>query len=341
MKISRCHGYFFWSALVLLAVSLAATLYRNGEMITRNKAKDALLIAIDNELEDRLRQSGIPLLTSLKGRSRGSQIWVQDCEGLRKVYCDSLNFSTESMIKQTILRDHHPLNADSLNMYWKGVLNVIGVKGKTALKVMTFGINKTDSSSCSELSTLVDTLVYLRVGVNGEVRINAFFTPAIFDVFGYINWNNKVIKTHLILIVLVLYGCVCLKVNHKLRVLYLSLFVPKEIPFIQNPEEGVWLLGNVRFCYVTQSLSKAESVYKLRSQLSDLLKLFLESPGYELTNEQIKETLWTALGDIPTSDKKNRIISDLRKELEAIHVPVLIETKGKMGYRLVPKATLH
>ncbi|MCS2831503.1 helix-turn-helix domain-containing protein [Bacteroides fragilis] len=98
-------------------------------------------------------------------------------------------------------------------------------------------------------------------------------------------------------------------------------------------------MGDVGFCYSSQSLSKAETVYKLRSQLSDLLKLFLESPDYELTNEQIKKALWIALGDIPTSDKKNRIISDLRKELETFHVPVLIETKGKMGYRLVPKAT--
>lgn len=339
MKTSQYHSCFFVIVLVLLIVSLVVNLYQDGDMITREKAKNALLIAVDNELEHRLSHSEIPFFTSSKGRAVGRKIWVKDCEGLQEMHCDSLDFSTESMIKQTILKDRCPLNADSLDIYWRNVLNLIGVKGKTALQVMTYGKNRTDSSSCSTLSTFADTLMCLHVGVKKEVRINAFFTSTISDAFGGANWNHKVIIIHLSLIVLLLYGCVYQKVNCKLQNLYLCFFIRKKIPFIQNLEEGVWLLGDVGFCYSSQSLSKAETVYKLRSQLSDLLKLFLESPDYELTNEQIKKVLWIALGDIPTSDKKNRIISDLRKELETFHVPVLIETKGKMGYRLVPKAT--
>lgn len=175
MKTSQYHSCFFVIVLVLLIVSLVVNLYQDGDMITREKAKNALLIAVDNELEHRLSHSEIPFFTSSKGRAVGRKIWVKDCEGLQEMHCDSLDFSTESMIKQTILKDRCPLNADSLDIYWRNVLNLIGVKGKTALQVMTYGKNRTDSSSCSTLSTFADTLMCLHVGVKKEVRINAFF----------------------------------------------------------------------------------------------------------------------------------------------------------------------
>lgn len=84
MKTSQYHSCFFVIVLVLLIVSLVVNLYQDGDMITREKAKNALLIAVDNELEHRLSHSEIPFLLLQKGERLVGKFGLKIVRGFKR-----------------------------------------------------------------------------------------------------------------------------------------------------------------------------------------------------------------------------------------------------------------
>lgn len=329
--------------LLLSIMVLGVQLYHTGLPRVRSKAEIALLRAIDDDLEKRLKESKIPYICSNK-QIRGTNVRLTNEKGVHEVANDTFrvnsSFSFEKMAKQTILKEKFPIHADSLNRLWHKSLDLMQIKGQTAIRISVLS-GQAFSSPTRHFEEGIIPFVTYRAGLANEITIESFFEPVGWMVPFYGDWEDRSVVFILVFItVLILFIFRSLFIN--VLPALVKPFKRKATPLYSYFETRIYgigdnryYLGTMLFDYENRTLKNGRTVYELRPQVADLLLLFLNAPDHVLLDEDIKKALWLSRGEVATNDRKNRTISDLRKAFNEVHPLCQLNKLTKDSYQLV------
>lgn len=243
--------------------------------------------------------------------------------------------SEDTRCMHTCLLHESPLNADSLNHFWKRRLAGMGFSETTVVRMVVSDWWEHESYTYSADSLYVsksDSLSTYYIGCRCEVEVTGYLYHPWWKVFSWKDW---------ILLAALITGCVLLfflqeHINRTYRRFFIKEKVAKEeakvpvvasresCPHIYPLEEGACFDADSRL------LKKGDESVKLTPLPAKLLQGLLDAEEHRLSNEEILQLLWA--NGTGTSDRLHQNTKRLRTYLSQISVCTL--ENENFSYRL-------
>lgn len=239
----------------------------------------------------------------------------------------------------TYLLHKSPLNADSLNFFWKRRLAEMEFPGTTVVRIVVSDWEERDSYTYSADSLYLsksDSLSTYYIGCRCEVEVTGYLYYPWWRVLVWIDW---------VLLVALIAGCVLLfflqrhisNAYHRFFVKEKEVKVPviieKEVPVVADRESRPHIYPleeGVCFDADSRLLKKGDESVKLMPLLAKLLQGLLDAEEHRLSNEEILQLLWA--NGTGTSDRLHQNTKRLRTYLSQISVCTL--ENENFAYRL-------
>lgn len=218
----------------------------------------------------------------------------------------------------------YPLNADSLNLFWKHRLAVMELPGTTIVRISVTDWEGHESCTYSADSLYLskaDSLSTCYIGCRCEVGVTGYLY---YPWWMTLSWKDWAVLAVVIAVCLSLFGgrkvyrCFLVKEKH------IVVERCKNQPHIYQLEENVYFDADSR------SLKRGDDVMKLSPLVAKLLQGFLEAEDYRMSNDEILNLLWP--DGSGTSDRLHQTMKRLRLCLSRISV-CTIENEN-FAYRL-------
>ena len=204
----------------------------------------------------------------------------------------------------------YPLNADSLNLFWKHRLAAMELPGTTIVRISVTDWEGHESCTYSADSLYLskaDSLSTCYIGCRCEVGVTGYLYCPWWMAFSWKDWAVQVVM--IAVCMLLFWG----------RKVYLQFFV-KERHFVvasrKSQLQVYQLEENVYFDADSRSLKRGDEVMKLSPLVAKLLQGFLEAENYRLSNEEILNLLWP--DGSGTADRLHQTMKRLRLCLSRI-----------------------
>lgn len=247
--------------------------------------------------------------------------------------------SEDTRFMHTYLLHESPLNADSLNLFWKRRLAKMNFSETTVVRMVVSDWWEHESYTYSADSLYVsksDSLSTYYIGCRCEVEVTGYLYYPWWRVLVWIDW---------VLLVALIAGCVLLfflqrhisNAYHRFFVKEKEVKVPviieKEVPVVADRESRPHIYPleeGVCFDADSRLLKKGDESVKLTPLPAKLLQGLLDAEGYRLSNEEILQLLWA--NGTGTSDRLHQNTKRLRTYLSQISVCTL--ENENFSYRL-------
>jgi hypothetical protein len=220
---------------------------------------------------------------------------------------------------ETLLLDDYPINPDSLNASFQGILQQRDIPVSTAIRYTEVYKNKTQySGTDSAFFASAYPLKEYKTGIFNEISVQAYIKIPLSTVVekAGMGLGVPVFVWLGIFAVYILYMYNAIKKKKAAA----NLFEENQ------PGELLWL--DSERCYLHYKNQEAE----LTPMLTQLVSLFLKNPDYFVTKEEIVNELWKDIGD--PSNCIAQAISRLRGDLDCFPDLKIRTEKGK-GYQIV------
>lgn len=241
---------------------------------------------------------------------------------------NSLIKDTERRMLLSYVLEKHPLNVDTLNLFWNSLLSEKSVVANTGIRLSTTDLLKKTSIVYSSDSIKVlqgDSLLSRYIGFRCEVEATGFIAYDWWQVLKV--WPPIMILLLLWLcffLLLLYYKQITSFLRQKLMKKETVVCIHEKKIFVERKmhlEEEVGQTGLYELADGTildsekGILLNGEKMRQLRPQIIVLLKLFLRTENYRLTAEEIDKELWKGRGN---PNKLYAVIHRLREALEGI-----------------------
>lgn len=259
-------------------------------------------------------------------------------------YSQNIEGSSEDMrCMHTCLLHESPLNADSLNHFWKRRLAEMEFPGTTVVRIVVSDWEERDSCTYSADSLYIpqsDSLLTSYIGNRCEVGVTGYLYHPWQMTFSWKDWA---------LLAAVIAGCFLLfflqeHISRTYRRFFIKdkpvveevevpVIIEKEVPVVVSRERHPHIYPlEVGVCFDADSrlLKKGDESVKLMPLLAKLLQGLLDAEGYRLSNEEILQLLWA--DGSGTSDRLHQNTKRLRTYLSQISICTL--ENENFAYRL-------
>jgi DNA-binding winged helix-turn-helix (wHTH) protein len=228
------------------------------------------------------------------------------------------------IFRETLLLDGYPINPDSLNACFQGILQQRDIPVSTAIRYTEVYNNKTQYSG-TDTAFLASAypLEEYKTGIFNEISIQAYIKVPLTTVVEKAGMGLAIpVFTWLgIFAVYILYMYKVIKKKKEAA----NLFEEKQAE--EKQAEALLWLDSERCC-----LHYKDQEVVLTPMLAQLVALFLKKPGYFVTKEEIVNEFWRNLDD--PSNCISQTISRLRDDL-ACFPDLKIKTDRGKGYQIV------
>lgn len=313
-----------------MAIGVLATgvtgrfLYQSRREFRQAQACSAFGMALQEELQ---KWKDIDVYIKLSGNYSLPDDFIEQEKALVKVSVESDHDKRECLIPyvkynrniertfkaraiHSYLSQIYPLNADSLNLFWKRRLATMNLLGTTIVRISVTDWEGHESCTYSADSLYLskaDSLSTCYIGCRCEVGVTGYLYCPWWMAFSWKDWAVLVV---MIAVCMLLFGG---------RKVYLQFFV-KERHFVvasrKSQLQVYQLEENVYFDADSRSLKRGDEVMKLSPLVAKLLQGFLEAEDYRLSNEEILNLLWP--DGSGTSDRLHQTMKRLRLCLSRI-----------------------
>lgn len=307
-------------------------IYKMTEL--NQKAKEAFVKAVNQELKSRNMKGDFSFYFNEKSiltEELPDTVYLEDESGkyAYRLYPEKnrINIAHDSKTRfsHSYAFRTNPLLSDSLNTIWREWLLKSNISIQTALCISVNdgkGKVKSQSSSHNVWCSPSNLILHVTIGYACEL-----------EIFGYLHYSiwrmmYMEILFYLLLCSLFVYGVykVCVAAREKLlaqqkeKIVEVPIIQIVEVPIIQivkevsgTPLRVYTLRENILF-YAEQKMLKVDGLEKpIRSQLCQLLELFLNAEAYILTDEVIRKHMWPDGTD--SIERVHKVITRLRSFL--------------------------
>lgn len=260
-------------------------------------------------------------------------------------YSQNIEQNSDVRGMHTYLLLQAPLNADSLNLFWKERLTDSGLRGKTVVRIVTTDWEERDSYAYSSDTIYLsqsDSLTTYYIGDRCEVGVTGYLYNPWWMALSWKDWGGlAAIIVGCILLFFVrgnLYKMYChlffkkeqITVEKEVPVFIekevpvfiekkIPIFIEKEVPVTIPQESGPHIYRleeGVYFDADSRELKKGDMTVNLKPQPARLLQGFLEAENCRLSNDEILHLLWP--DETGTLDRLHQAIKRLRDCLSPI-----------------------
>lgn len=323
---------------VLAAGVTGRFLYQSRREFRQAQAGSAFGMALQEELQ---KWKDIDVYIKLSGNYSLPDDSIEQEKALVKVSVESdydkreclipyvkHNRNVERIFKARAIHSYlsqiYPLNADSLNLFWKHRLAAMELPGTTIVRISVTDWEGHESCTYSADSLYLskaDSLSTCYIGCRCEVGVTGYLY---YPWWMTLSWKDWAVLAVVIAVCLSLFGgrkvyrCFLVKEKH------IVVERCKNQPHIYQLEENVYFDADSR------SLKGGDDVMKLSPLVAKLLQGFLEAEDYRMSNDEILNLLWP--DGSGTSDRLHQTMKRLRLCLSRISV-CTIENEN-FAYRL-------
>ena len=271
--------------------------YKSKELKINQIAKEAFVEAFGQELKSRDLGDYFSFnynAKTLLSADIPDSVYFEDSSGRHWYQLDptkhhmNITYDTNVRSLHSSTFGENPINSDSLNTIWNGVLQDYNIYKKSALCVSLTGydgkkqsINTSNSGWCTK-SNLTFTIY---IGYACEIEI--------IEYLDYSLWNMMYIEILIYLLLYVVFIFIIYKISISIIVKLKSM---QQIEVVQGisstPVRSYILHDNVLFHAEQRMIEKSGVRKKIPLQACLLLELFLNSKDYIVTDTEIMNTLW-------------------------------------------------
>lgn len=332
MDSNKRIALLFFILMIIFTFALERILYSSGEVYLTEKAELALLETMKDGLNKQYEALGMLEFGYKMGEAKKFEhcaITNHQGKNVKDILVENEQLTVASdidtKIRHTILAEKG-INADSLFLLWTKELSDNQITSPHALQVHIYRHAKGDA-----LMTCGDSILFkskykkfrsVYAGISNEVEFESFIKYSWFTVIRNAS-IGLIAASEFILLILLLGGCIY----------FLRRKIKHEMLAIEDMPSSTIRVSNLLYAYDTHEFYVDDRKIQIRAQSASLLLLFLKSPSYSLTKEEIISCLWRP-EDAGVQDRVRRAISDLRKLLREESVKITIEL-SENGYRLI------
>lgn len=262
-------------------------------------------------------------------------------------YSRNIERTHEVRLMHTCLLHQAPLNADSLNLFWKGRLAKLGLPGTTIVRIATMDWEEHESYAYSADTLYLskaDSLATSYIGCRSEVGVTGYFYAPWWSLLSWKYWGGLAVVAAACLLLFRIYvrwACRRSFVKEKSAAAEEPAAAEKpvvlenETPVIVGHESGshIYQLEKGVYFDVDSRLLKrkrGDAVVQLSPSAARLLQGFLDAENHKLSNEEILQLLWPDGNGTP--DKLYQSIKRLRDYLSKISICTI--DGGQFFYQL-------
>ncbi len=320
--------YSQWCVIVLCTVALVTLLclthlkYRTGITELKQQINPIFKRAIDKELEIRFTRGDIyHSSASTPTIKPGDKTFTT--ENGSKTFPSNKDLylygNLAQQAKQAYLHsDGEPLHADSLNFYFKNLMQEMGIKSSTQVIITDLTTQSTTSSGhTSSIPIYPYSSDALVIDYLEELQVQAFVNYPFLTILFYEKWPlYQIIGILLVGLLLHITGILAYCIHQQKK---------------RNGQKKL-RLGNLTFDVARRKLYSGKEEIEVRAQLAKLIILFLEAPDHILTKEEIKLHFWPQ-NAYQTDSKIHNLIANLRQVCK-LDPSIRIESISQQGYQL-------
>lgn len=275
-----------------------------------------------------------PVKVTLKSDYGQKDYWIP-----YEKYSRNIERTHEVSLMHTCLLHQAPLNADSLNLFWKGRLAKSGLPGTTVVRIATMDWEEHESYAYSADTLYLskaDSLATSYIGCRSEVGVTGYFYAPWWSLLSWKYWGGLVVVAAACLLLFRIYvrwACRRSFVKEKSAAAEKPVIQEKIIPVIVGRESGSHIYQLEKGVYFEADfrlLKKGDAVVKLGASAARLLQGFLDAENHKLSNDEILQLLWP--NGNGTQDKLYQSIKRLRDSLSEISICTI--DGGQFFYQL-------
>ena len=308
----------FIGTCFLLAFSARTTIHEK----TGNMLKEAIL----EDYEQRMSEIGGVYPPEENPERMVKEGTITTAEGTQIIiFPESIPLKTaDRLMDQHMMAVYKPLNPDKMNEIFKSKLKNAGIDAESGIVYRYNGkrtYSQNDSTACSHASyrTAEAAIDYPQTAfVQGWIDYNIF---TLFSQVDLLVLSALIIVAILILIVAIL-------LDRKKKEENMPILQAETTPQPESNPTGISI------DWINHTFTIRETSQPLSKKTLEVLNLFIQTPGNQLTCQEIYQTIWK--DTIPEAGKNNVYthISKLRKTFERFEGYDIINTKNE-GYQLI------
>lgn len=291
---------------MILSFLVGRYYYRANVDAMRSQAETAFVDVLRQELNQKRKLLDIPFHTSNIGIDTVSLVvYITSVNGKQKYKVDPAK-SKKNISQSRLERDiqsfsliESPLVPDTLNRYWQTVLYHCGINAMTSIQVSIIDLNRkmSSSGSCKNDACISGQFTFVSyIGNRCEVEVVGHVKYAWWMVYMYhwlpFFWN---IITVIFLYFLLYYFFKLRNKPPKMKIIEKEI-VREIIRYAKEVEKAkpeLYHLSNeLVFDSKKQLLIYNKEEVKISSQLSAILKFFLDAPEYTVTDVDLVRNIW-------------------------------------------------